>query len=187
MAEQSTTKVITDVVRFSYCHVFKPQSVEEGGEKKYSVNVLIDKKNKALVKKIREAIEAAKEEGKAKTFAGKIPANCKVPLRDGDEERPEDETYAGMYFINATSKTKPGIIDRNKVEITDEDEFYSGCFGRISMNFYAFNTKGNKGIAAGLNNLQKVKDGERLSGRASAGADFGDDFELPEDDDDPLG
>jgi hypothetical protein len=180
---EQSTKVITGKVRASYCHVFTPSSVDEGGEKKYSVSLIIPKSDTATIDKIKAAIAAATEAGKGK-WENKIPKNLKTPLRDGDVDRDGDEAYADAYFINATSKTKPGIIDLMKAEITDPEGFYSGCFCRASLNFYAFNTKGNKGIAAGLNNLQKVADGEPLGGgRAKAEDDFDDEYELDEDDD----
>ncbi len=174
------TKVITGKVRFSYAHVFEPHALEEGQTPKYGVSILIDKKDKKTLKKIKDAIEAAKEEGKAK-FGGKIPKNLKTPLRDGDEEREDSPEYEGKMFINANSNRKPGVVYKNLEDIIDRDEFYSGCYGRASINFYAFNTAGNKGIACGLNNLQKLEDGERLSGGPTAEEDFGD-F----DDDDDL-
>ena len=165
-------KVITGKVRFSYAHVFEPSAAQEGQEKKYSVSLLIPKKDKATIKRIEEAVAAAKEEGKVK-FGGKIPNNLKLPLRDGDDEREDDPNYEGMMFVNATSKNKPGIVDENLDAIMDKEDFYSGCFGRASVNFYPFNVSGNKGIACGLNNLQKMEDGDRLSGGPSAEDDFG--------------
>lgn len=168
----SQTKVITGTVRFSYAHVFEPAAIEEGQEKKYSVSLIISKSDTKTLDKVKAAIEAAKEEGKAK-FGGKIPASLKIPLRDGDEERPDDENYADSYFINANSARKPQVVDEALNPILDKDEFYSGCYGRASINFYAFNVSGNKGIAAGLNNLQKLEDGERLSGGSTAEEDFG--------------
>lgn len=171
----STTKVITSKVRFSYANVFEPTAMEEGKEKRYNISILIPKKDKALLKKIEDAIQCALEEGKGK-FGGSIPKKYKHPLRDGDEERPEDETYAGHFFINANSNRKPGIVDADLNPIMDKEDFYSGCYGRASVNFYAFNTAGNKGIAVGLNNLQKLEDGEHLGGTASSPEDdFGDD------------
>jgi hypothetical protein len=169
------TKVITGKVRFSYAHVFEPTSVQEGGDKKYSVSIIISKKDKETLDKIKTAIEAAKEAGKAK-LGGKIPANLKTPLRDGDVERPEDEAYANSFFINVNSVRKPGVVDASLNPIITADEFYSGCYGRASISFYAYNTSGNKGIAAGLNNIQKLEDGERLAGGSSAEEDFGDDL-----------
>lgn len=170
------TKVVTGLVRFSYCYVFKPRKSEDGeGEEKYSVCVLIPKTDKQTLAAIKLAIDAAKEAGKSK-LGGKIPANLKIPIRDGDAERPDDENYAGMFFFNASSKGKPDVVNQQKQRVESEDEFYSGCYGRVSVNFYAFATKGNKGIAAGLNNILKVKDGERLAGKTSADEDFKDFF-----------
>lgn len=168
----SGTKVITGKVRFSYAHVFEPHVVQEGQEPKYSVSILIDKKDKKTLAKIEKAIEAATEAGKAK-FGGKIPKGLKLPLRDGDEEREDDDAYTGKMFLNASSKTKPGVVDEDVDPIMDREDFYSGCFGRASLNFYAFSVSGNKGVAVGLNNLQKLEDGERLSGGSSASEDFG--------------
>ena len=177
MSEQ-TAKVVTGKVRFCYANVFKPTAINDTDEPKYNVCILIPKKDKATLDKIKKAIEAAKEAGKAKLAgsSGKIPSNIKTPLRDGDDERPDDPAFAGCYFINANSRRKPGIVDRDMNEIIDPDEFYSGCYGRASLNFYAFNVQ-SKGIAAGLNNLQKLAEGERLMGGSTAEDDFSDDFE----------
>lgn len=176
-----TTKVVTGEVRFSYLHIWEPTAIEEGQDKKYSASLIIPKSDKATVAKIKAAIQLAIENGKDK-FGGKIPTKLKTPLRDGDEERPDDEAYKNAYFINASSKTKPGVVDKFLNEILDRDEVYSGCYGRASINFYAFNTSGNKGIACGLNNLQKRKDGEPLGGgRSKAEDDFAEDID--EDDD----
>lgn len=180
MNEVQATKVITGKVRFSYLHVFEPSAAEEGQEKKYSVSLIIPKKDKATLAKIEKAIEAAKEAGKAK-FGGKIPATLKLPLRDGDIERPEDEAYADSFFVNANARTRPGLVDKALNPIMDQEELYSGCYGRASVTFYAFNTSGNKGIACGLNNLMKLEDGESLGGRQSAENDFAE-FAEQEDD-----
>ena len=171
------TKVITGKVRFSYANVFVPTSVSENDEKKYNCSILIPKSDKATIDKIKKAIAAALEAGVTK-FGGKIPKNYKNPLRDGDIDREDDEAYADHYFINASSKRQPGVVDSSLDPILDSSEFYSGCYGRASINFYAFNSSGNKGIAAGLNNLQKLQDGERLgAAAASAEEDFGEGFE----------
>ncbi len=174
-SNNNSTKVVTGEVRFSYANVFEPKSIN-GSAEKYSVSILIDKTDTRTIKAIEKAVELAKQEGISK-FGGKIPSNLKLPLRDGDEDRPEDENYAGKMFVNANSNTKPGIIDKNGMEIIDTTEFYSGCYGKASINFYAYNTNGNKGIACGLNNLMKTKDGEALAGRAKAIDDFADDIE----------
>lgn len=166
-------KVITDKVRFSYVNVFEPKAMNEGQEPKYSVSIIIPKSNKKLIKKIQRAIDEALEEGKNSKFGGKIPSNWKNPLRDGDVDRPDDEAYADSYFVNANSLRRPGLVDENLNPILDREEFYSGCFGRASVNFYPFSVSGNRGVACGLNNLQKLEDGERLAGGASAEEDFG--------------
>lgn len=175
--ENNKTKVVTGKVRFSYANVWEPKSIN-GGDEKYSVSLIIPKSDTKIVNEIKAAIEAAKQEGKAK-FGGKVPANLKLPLRDGDVDRPEDEAYKNSYFVNANSKDKPQIVDKNVKAIMEQAEVYSGCYGRASVTFYAFNQNGNKGIACGLGNLQKLSDGEPLSGRSCAE----DDFSSAEDDD----
>lgn len=175
------TKVVTGKVRFSYAHVFEPSAAQEGQEKKYSVAVLVPKKDKKTLAKIETAIAAALEAGKGK-FGGKIPKKWKHPLRDGDEEKEDDEAYAGMMFFNASDKKKPGLVDEDLNEIIDKADFYSGCYGRVSVNFFAFNTAGNQGVAVGLNNIQKLEDGEPLGALVSSAAD-----DFGSDDDDLLG
>jgi len=173
---ENSTKVITGKVRFSYTNVFEPTAMQDGQTPKYNVSIIISKSDTKTVEAIKKAIEAAKEAGKSKIADknGKIPVNLKTPLRDGDEERPDDPAYENSYFINANSERKPGIVDRDLNPIMSRDDFYSGCYGRASINFYAFNVN-SKGIACGLNNLQKLEDGERLAGGSSAEEDFGGD------------
>lgn len=180
MAENTNTKVRIGEVRLSYCHLFQPEAVADGGEKKYSVSIIIPKSNTKLVAEIKAAIEAAAAAGISK-FGGRRPANLKTPLRDGDLERADDDAYADAWFINASSKGKPGVVkvmnvqgEKKLVEVTNEEEVYSGCYGYVSVNFFAFNNAGNKGVAAGLNNVLKTKDGTFLGGRTSAQTDFGD-------------
>ncbi|MED3648529.1 DUF2815 family protein [Halalkalibacterium halodurans] len=165
------TKVITGEIRLSYAHLFTPYAHEAGQEEKYSTAILIPKSDKKTLTAIKKAVDAAKEAGKSK-WGGKIPANLKTPLRDGDEERPDQPEYAGHYFLNASSKTKPGVVDKHLNPIMDSEEVYSGCYARVSINFYAFNTAGNKGVACGLNNVQKLRDGDYLGGRSRAEDDF---------------
>ncbi len=164
------SKVVTGKVRFSYANIWEPKSIN-GSEEKYSVSLIIPKSDVKTIEEIQVAMEEAKQEGIAK-FGGKIPANLKLPLRDGDIDRPDDEAYQGCYFINANSKDKPQIVDKKVKPILDPNEVYSGCYGRASINFYAFNQNGNKGIACGLGNLQKLEDGEPLSGHSRAEDDF---------------
>lgn len=170
------TKVITGVnTRWSYVNAWEPKSIN-GGAPKYSVSLIIPKSDTKTIEKIQAAIQAAYDEGQGKLKGnGKsVPALSvlKTPLRDGDAERPDDEAYADSYFINANSGTAPGIVDADRQPILDRSEVYSGVYGRASINFYAFNSNGNKGIACGLNNLQKIKDGEPLGGKSRAEDDF---------------
>lgn len=168
----ATTKVVTGKVRFSYANVWEPRAMEGSDRAKYSVSILIPKTDSATLSRVKEAIATALKEGIAK-LGGKIPPMWKNPLRDGDTERQDNPEYAGHMFVNANSDNRPGIVDVNLNPIIEKEDFYSGCYGRASINFYAFNTNGNKGVACGLNNLQKLADGERLSGGSSAEEDFG--------------
>ncbi len=180
---ENTTKVITGKdTRFSFCHIWEPESIN-GSDPKYSVSLIIPKSDTVTIEKINKAIRAAYEEGasKLKGNGKSVPAlsALKTPLRDGDVDRPDDEAYANSYFVNANSKDKPGIVDAACQTIIDRGEVYSGVYGRASINFYAFNANVNRGIACGLNNLQKLRDGEPLGGRSRAEDDFadeGDDF-----------
>lgn len=178
-------KVITDPeTRWSYANVWEPKSIN-GGTPKYSVSLIIPKSDTKTIAKIEAAIKAAYKEGESKLKGnGKsVPALSviKTPLRDGDMERPDDPAYANSYFVNANATSAPGIVDINRDPILTHSEVYSGVYGRASITFYVFNSSGNNGIACGLNNLQKVRDGEPLGGKASAEADFDTD-----DDDDFL-
>ena len=175
------TKVITGPeTRWSYANVWQPKAID-GGAPKYSVSLIIPKSDTKTIEKVRAAIQAAYDEGQGKLKGnGKsVPplSSIKTPLRDGDVERPDDEAYANSYFINANSASAPGIVDAACQPIIDTSEVYSGVYGRASINFYAFNSNGNKGIACGLNNLQKIRDGESLGGKSRAEDDFADDDE----------
>lgn len=177
------TKVVTGVnTRWSYANVWDPKSIN-GGAPKYSVSLIIPKSDTKTIAKIEAAIQAAYEEGESKLKGSgrSVPALSvlKSPLRDGDAERPDDEAYKNSYFVNANSSTAPGIVDADKNPILERSEVYSGVYGRASVNFYAFNSNGNKGIACGLNNLQKISDGEPLGGKSRAE----DDFDTEDDDD----
>lgn len=174
--QKSNTKVVTGIVRLSYANVWEPVSIN-GSNPKYSVSLIIPKSDTKTIADINAAVDAAIKDGAAK-FGGKIPnkAALKLPLRDGDIER-EDEAYKDSYFVNANSTTAPQIVDRSVQPILDRAEVYSGCYARVSVNFYAFNSNGNRGIACGLGNIQKVRDGEPLGSRTSAADDFATDID----------
>lgn len=183
------TSIITGVVRLSYVHIFEKYAFEDG-EPKYSVCLLIPKKDKDTIKKIKAAISAAINESLS-SFGAKDEAAARklkkfwIPLRDGDEEKEDDPNYEGFYFVNASTKTRrPGIVDAKLKPILDSEEVYSGCWGRADINFYGFSVSGNKGIACGLNNVQKIKDDEPLAGGRTAEDAFNDGYESDDDDDD---
>lgn len=166
------TKVVTGInTRLSYANIWEPKSIN-GGKEKYSVSLIIPKSDTKTVTAIEKAIDAAIEEGIGK-FGGKKPnkAALKLPLRDGDLEK-DDVNYKDAYFINANSITVPQIVDKQVQPILDQTEVYSGCYARVSISFYAFNTNGNRGVACGLGNIQKIRDGEPLGGHSSASDDF---------------
>ena len=172
-------KVITGVCRLSYANIWQAKSIN-GGAPKYSASVLIPKGDTKTVAKVKVAIQAAYEEGEGKLKGnGKTApslASLKTPFRDGDTERPDDEAYAGHWFINANSNAAPGVVDANREPIYDTSEIYSGVYARVSLSFYAFNSNGNRGIACALQNIQKVRDGEPLGGKSKAEDDFNDNF-----------
>ena len=180
------TKIITGVCRLSYANIWQAKSIN-GGAPKYSTSVLIPKSDTKTIAKVKAAIQAAYEEGegKLKGNSKSVPslASLKTPLRDGDTERPDDEAYAGHWFLNANSNTAPGVVDANREPIYDTSEIYSGVYARVSLSFYAFNSNVNRGIACGLQNIQKVRDGESLGGKTKAEDDFDDDFKVDDGED----
>jgi hypothetical protein len=170
MAAKSTkTKFVTGKVRFSFVHVFEPAETLNGSLK-YSASILIPKSDKDTVARFNKAFEETKQ-ATAAFFGGSIPKVLKGGLRDGDTEK-DDPIYAGHYFFNANSNEKPGVVDQDVNPIIDKDEFYSGCYGRASITMYPYDASGSKGIAFGLNNVQKLEDGEKFGGATSAAADF---------------
>ena len=184
--KNSDTCVRLGPVRFGYAHVFEPK-IDENEAKaaaaagrepkgKYSTCIMIPKSDTDTIKMIEAAIEAAKQKGKTSKWGGKIPGRLSLPLRDGDEED-KGEEYENMMFFNCSSSRKPGVCvweDGKPVEALDEDDFYSGCWGAVAVNFYPFSANGNNGVGAGLNNVIKTRDDERLAGGSTAEQDFAD-------------
>lgn len=174
-------KVITGIsTRWSYVNAWEPKSIN-GGDPKYSVSLIIPKSDTKTVQRIKEAIQAAYREGESRLRGNgrSVPAleTLKTPLRDGDKDRKDDPAYANAYFVNANSALAPEIIDAQHQPIIEHSEVYSGCYGRASISFFAFNRNGNRGIACSLGNLQKIRDGEPLGGRTRAEDDFATDDE----------
>ena len=166
--EISATKARIGELRFSYAYVFSPRRNEDGTPGKYSAQLLIPKSNTAAKKMIDAKVEAAINAGIPTKFGGKrpVPAKLHLPLRDGDEEFPDDPNYAGIWFLNATNRDaipvrvlKDGVAS----EATDDD-FYSGVWGFAFLSFYAYSNSGNLGIAAGLDGVVATRDDKRLGG-----------------------
>lgn len=186
MADAKTTRVTTGKVLFSYVHVFEPTSIEEGGTLKYNTQIIFSKKDKKTLSILQAGIKAA-EDGYAAKNGGKLPKKWKTPIRDGDDEKEGIEEYENCYFLALNSQRKPGVFDKNYQKILDPEEFYSGCFGLACINFYAFDVAGNKGIAAGLESIMKLSDGEPLGGSGgNPQSDFANASEYMDDDEDDL-
>lgn len=178
------TKVVFGPCRLSYTHVFEKYSPDGDGEGKFMTNVLIPKSEKKTIGAIKKAIEAAKKAAIVAKWGGKEPKKLDLALRDGDEK--DDEVYEDHFYLNAKSNTRPGVVDRKKVPIVDEEEVYSGVWAIVSVTFYGYDVSGNKGVACGLNNIMKFKDDDHLGGRVSAETDFGDLDGIDDEDDDDL-
>lgn len=162
----SANQVTTGKVRFSYVHLDKPVANQEGGEPKYSISLIISKSDTDTINRINQAIDSVKNDPvNAAKWGGSVPKVLRGSLRDGDAEK-EDPAYANSYFINARAGAlqKPKMFNANKEEILDPSEVYSGCFGKASISFFAYNAAGNKGIGCGLNAVMKLEDGEKLGG-----------------------
>ena len=183
-------KLIVKNVRFSYVRVFEPEQFQGVGDSHYSVVLLIPKTDTALIKQINEAVKAEAQAYVASDpkFKGQVPANFKSPLKDGDDPEKADQAgFAGCYYITAKRKEqhgKPIVIDKSKRPITVKEDMYSGSWGVASLSLYGYNmSSDNRGIAVGLNGIQKVTDDDRLDGGASIN-DFED---LSDENDDPFG
>ncbi len=167
--------IVTGKVRFSYTNVFEARQTPNG-DLKYSVTLLIPKTDTITYQKIINEINKTLEEATAKTFGGVKPANPRMPIYDGDGVRASGEAFGAecksCWVMTANSISAPEVVDASGQPILSKNEFYSGCFGRASIRFYAYNQNGNKGIGCGLGNVQKLEDGQPLDGRAKAADDF---------------
>lgn len=168
--------IVTEKVRFSYANVFEPRQTPNG-DLKYSIMLLIPKSDTITYQKIINEINGTLEEATASVFKGTKPANPRLPIYDGDGVRQSGEAFGpeckGCWVMTANSISAPEVVDASCQPILSKNEFYSGCYGRASLRFYAYNQNGNKGIGCGLGNVQKLEDGQPLDGRTKAVDDFG--------------
>lgn len=189
---QSGNRVTTGEVRLSYAHLFEPYAQNDDRAPRYSTVIVIPKSDKATINALKKAATEAAEAGKSSKFGGKIPpAIAKNPLttmHDGDEEADLERNpeYEGCMYMAVGGKTQPGIIDRQKQPILDQSEVYSGCYVRVALGAFAYNTQGNKGVSFGLNHVQKLRDGEPLGGITRAEDEFDDDLDDLDDDGEDL-
>ena len=169
--------IVTGEVRFSYVNVFEPRAGQNGGEPKYSITILLPKSDIATKQAIDREIQAELQNGIAAKFGGQMPARPAIPIHDGDGTRPSGEPFGeecrGCWVFTASSKQKPEVVDENCQPILSQTQVYSGCYGRVSLRFFAYNQAGKKGIGCGLGNVQKLHDGEPLGGGTTAKQDFG--------------
>ena len=169
--EKNPANITIGPIHLSYARLWEAEAMQEGDAKKFSTSAIIPKSDKASIAKINAAIEVAKTVGKDTKFGGKT-TNLKLPLRDGDDERGDDEAYQKAMFFNCNSTQRPGIVDANRNPIINKDDVYSGCYGYLNVTFYPYNFQGSKGVAVGLNHFMKTKDGEVLGGGVSADTAF---------------
>lgn len=176
MAETAFT---TAVVRAAFVQVWEPADNLNSGKEKYSMCLIIRKEDEKTLDRINEAVEELKKQYSAAN-GGKLPKNFKLPLRDADEddEKSENPNFQGCYFMNVSSIHKPKIVNREIEVITNEEEFYSGCYCRVKLNGFTFEANGNKGIAFGFSNVQKVRAGDHIGGGSTKPEDdFAEDIE----------
>lgn len=173
----SPSTITTDRARLSYEHLFKAYAHTPGQEEKYSVTVLIPKSDMTTKARIDTAITAAKNAGISKCWNGAVPAVVATPIHDGDGVRVNGEPFGdeckGHWVFTASSKNAPEVVDLNMAAIINPSEVYSGIFARVSVNFFAYNSNGKRGVGCGLNAVQKLSDGEPLGNRISAAEAFG--------------
>ena len=174
-----SAKIVTGKCRFSFAHLFEPQTPQGGGDPKYSVTLLIPKSDTVTVDRMKKAMAEARENYCKRNGASALPAKPNHTLHDGDGMRDSGDPYGpeckGCWIITVSSKRKPVIVDNFRNEITDPGEVYSGCYGRAAINFYGYNSNGKKGISAGLLSVQKLHDGEPF-GTVGSADDFDDDY-----------
>jgi len=171
------TSVRLGPVRFSYVNVFAPRRNDDGTPGKYGVSILLPKTDTEALALLKAAYTAACTLGKVNKWNGRIPPKVAFPIHDGDEEKPDDPAYEGMWYFNASSTNAPGVRVREAgiiSEALDGNDFYSGCYGVVSVNLFPYSNNGNVGVGIGLGNVMKTEDGTKLGGGRTAEEDFGD-------------
>lgn len=172
------TAVTTGKARLSYEHLFQPYAHQQNQEPKYSVTILVPKTDIATKSRIDAAIAAATQNGISKCWNGAKPPIVAIPVYDGDGVRPTSgepfgDECKGCWVFTASSKQPPQVVDLGLNPIINASEVYSGCYARVNVNFFPYNSNGKRGIGCGLNAVQKLEDGEPLGGGVSVAEAFG--------------
>ena len=179
MYQNIATKVLTGEVRLSYAHLTEPYANPKnpGAEPKYSVTMLIPKTDTSTKADIDASMKAAYEAAVVNDWKGARPQLRNALIYDGDGVRNDGTPFGpeckGHWVMTANSKRKPQVVHVSNLqaELAPQD-IYSGMYARVTVNFFAFSVNGNRGIGCGLGNVLKLRDGEPLSGGASAASDF---------------
>lgn len=179
MYQNVPTKVLTGEVRLSYAHLSQPYANpnQPNSEPKYSVTLLIPKTDVSTYNDIISSRDAAYEAAVQNDWKGLRPQLRSLLIYDGDGTRADGSPFgpecAGCWVITASTKRKPQVVDISNVnvELAPQD-VYSGMYARVTLNFFAFNSNGNKGVGCGLGNVMKTRDGEPLAAGATAAQDF---------------
>lgn len=182
-AKQDGCKVVFQC-RLSYAHLSEPYGNADDANKKYQANAIIPKGDADTVAAVKKAIEAAIANGVTTKWEGKRPKDLDITFYDGDIKREDDPAYSDSYFFNAKSSKPVPVLNRMK-EVINPDDAYSGCYALMSVTFFPYKMNGKKGVAAGLNSILKIADGEPLGGNGDGKKDF-DDIEIDSIEDDEL-
>ncbi len=171
------TTITIGECRLSYCNVFQPQAPTNNpqAEPKFSVTILVPKSNTQAKAAMDAAVNAAIEAGVTAKWSGVRPPVPSICIHDGDGVRPSDgqafgAECKGCWAFTASSKADrpPFVVDAQVQKIINPAEIYSGCYGNVSVTFFAYNSAGKKGVGCGLNGIQKTRDGEPLGSRVTA-------------------
>ena len=172
----SNTQMTTGEVRLSYAHLYDPYS-NNGGDPKYSVTVLMPKTDVQAKARLDAAFEAAKQKGIAEKWNGVLPPVVASAIHDGDGVRPNGEPFGaeckGHWVFTASSKNPVSLVDASMNPIVQKGELYSGCYARVCVSLFPYNSNGKRGIGIGLEAVQKLRDGDPLGGGVSVADAFG--------------
>lgn len=182
MSSLSDTQVVTGECRLSFVNLFEPKKIGESDkDAKYSCTIIIPKSDAKTINAIKAAIQKAAEKGKDKHFGGRVPTNVNNTLYDGDTATDDlgelknirYPEYKDSYFMRLSTKFKPKVLNKNREEIIDPTEVYSGVYGRVSLTCFAYSGDGRRGVSAVLNNVMITRDGDPLTSQLM-GDEFGD-------------